>query len=250
MLFERGRNDICHCGSRKKYKRCCLDKNDHTMSSESSGQSFKVTIAYHYDDIAHHEIHDGREALDASDTSLFHSLEMQLACSTSDQIKKDSSVLDNINKLHHKYPQHPVIFRMLIIFYETIENCDQASKLFERMLVQYPRYFLGKLNAAHSLLDDGNIDASFYVLRYATTLQEACPNRTEFHIHEIVKFYSFLVRYHAKKYQKEKAEEFYTILKTYMSTGADALCDQYTREARTSLEGLSFLQIFSDFCNK
>lgn len=29
-----GRNDICHCGSNKKYKKCCLERDEQMTSYE------------------------------------------------------------------------------------------------------------------------------------------------------------------------------------------------------------------------
>jgi len=32
LMVKIGRNDLCTCGSRKKYKKCCLDKKPHEQS--------------------------------------------------------------------------------------------------------------------------------------------------------------------------------------------------------------------------
>jgi len=34
MAEKLDRNDPCHCGSGKKYKNCCLDKNDSSLKSK------------------------------------------------------------------------------------------------------------------------------------------------------------------------------------------------------------------------
>ncbi len=33
-----GRNDLCHCGSGKKYKKCCLQKDEEKAQQERVGQ--------------------------------------------------------------------------------------------------------------------------------------------------------------------------------------------------------------------
>jgi hypothetical protein len=33
------RNDVCHCGSGKKYKKCCLPKNEQQIVSQNIGKS-------------------------------------------------------------------------------------------------------------------------------------------------------------------------------------------------------------------
>jgi len=38
MTISIGRNDPCHCGSGKKYKKCCLEKDEAARARESAAQ--------------------------------------------------------------------------------------------------------------------------------------------------------------------------------------------------------------------
>jgi hypothetical protein len=38
MTISIGRNDPCHCGSGKKYKKCCLEKDETARARENAAQ--------------------------------------------------------------------------------------------------------------------------------------------------------------------------------------------------------------------
>ncbi|SHE55262.1 SEC-C motif-containing protein [Fodinibius roseus] len=44
MADQPDRNDPCHCGSGKKYKNCCLDKNDSPLKSNLQIAGLAVAV--------------------------------------------------------------------------------------------------------------------------------------------------------------------------------------------------------------
>lgn len=40
--MELGRNDVCHCGSGKKYKKCCIDKDENKNRKEREKAALNV----------------------------------------------------------------------------------------------------------------------------------------------------------------------------------------------------------------
>src|SRR5215831_8097365 len=57
-MVKPGRNDPCHCGSGKKYKRCCLEKDEAAERARIAAtplrptipEEIAATLAVHYDD--------------------------------------------------------------------------------------------------------------------------------------------------------------------------------------------------------
>lgn len=43
-----GRNQPCHCGSGKKYKKCCLRKDEDTRREEQDVQEFDYALRHNY----------------------------------------------------------------------------------------------------------------------------------------------------------------------------------------------------------
>lgn len=51
-----GRNDICHCGSGKKYKRCCLDKDEAGKITRLTSKNSPVSEPQAVQNLIEHEL--------------------------------------------------------------------------------------------------------------------------------------------------------------------------------------------------
>lgn len=122
-MSETGRNDLCPCGSGKKYKKCCINKMKNRILSEHFGKVKNKLLQYssHFDIANHGDIKGfGREALvnEFLQTHLPDSIEY-LTGEIIDELDQRSGQVDIIlqSKL---FPKVPLLGNTQLVFSDAV----------------------------------------------------------------------------------------------------------------------------------
>ncbi|MDZ7717941.1 MAG: DUF1186 domain-containing protein [Balneolaceae bacterium] len=119
--------------------------------------------------------------------------------------KGKKSIIKRLQRAIKKYPKVPQFKNYLIKEYQAAGNQKMANEVIEQILKAHPDYLFGKLNKVHSLLDEGKAEQVPEILGTEMDLQALYPERDEFHIEEVLKFYSITVIYFLETGDREQA---------------------------------------------
>ncbi len=217
-----GRNDPCVCGSGKKHKKCCLEKNKEASSvAQLSRESYHIKMdaltekeAKHNfpfpseeDDellaTLHHELHEHPEKIDSEDCGFFQKL----------------------YALRAKYPDIPVILNYMTGGYQLIGRQDKAKELIAETYNLFPDYLFAQAAQANIYLKEGCPEKALEVLKGAYTLKQLYPNRSVFHISEVRAFEQCMVSYFCEIKDVNQAEIHLQIMKDVLESDDPALIE-------------------------
>lgn len=184
-----GRNDPCLCGSGKKYKNCCLKK--HTPS----GSLRRETITIKKKPLTSEELKETYLLPTKEDQELLDEL---YSCIHNNPEKITSDRCNHfkqLKKLVAKYPDNPTLYSHLAVSYQHLGDNKRVEELIEEMFQKFPDYLFARTAKAGQYLNDNQPEKAFEMLKRAYTIQQFCPDRTVFHISEVVAFANIMIRY-------------------------------------------------------
>ena len=112
-----GRNDLCYCGSGKKYKKCCMNKN-------KSKDIEKL-------DFIDHCISKAEWYLKRKETKKGHALYRMAWFDVKDICKENN--IKSISEYDEKYEGYDSLLNWLQDYDNLLEMCDEEDKLYERL---------------------------------------------------------------------------------------------------------------------
>lgn len=130
------RNDPCLCGSGKKYKKCCLEKNKKISPSKVRLESFVIKS----DPLTPEESKNNFPAVSPEDeeliSTLYHNLEKH-----PDMIdSEDCDYFQKLNAIHSKYPGNPIILNYITNGYDCLGQQDRVEELIAKTYEKFPDY--------------------------------------------------------------------------------------------------------------
>ena len=211
-----GRNDPCTCGSGKKYKKCCLNKNDYSSdpsyspdpsySFYSSDASSPVLYLSSYE-ITSEPINLSEEyvALEESDS-------IKLDDIGSEIIEKNFKNLDDkilfLEDLIKRHPRLRRAYNLLGVSYKKNSDMDKLKEIIKRTYHHFPDYLFAKTSYVSLQMNDGNYNAFEEVFDGKLDLPMLYPERKVFHISEAVAMYTVFCQYYINTKDFENAEMY------------------------------------------
>lgn len=237
------RNDRCLCGSGKKYKKCCLEKNSMpSASSEVRLESFEIKMdaltpeesKNNFSDISeedeelmsvlYHDLHEHPETIDSENCDYFRQL----------------------NRLRIKYPNNPVILNYIANGYQQLGRHDKVDELVVETYEKFPDYLFAQTAMANSYLRDGFTEKALQTLNGAYSLKQLYPHRNVFHVSELRAFEYFMVGYFCVIKDIEQAEAHLQIMEKVLEE--DDFLLQNAQKAIRRIRGIyNFTAGFSRF---
>jgi tetratricopeptide (TPR) repeat protein len=182
-----GRNEPCYCSSGKKYKKCCLAKDQERVRIPS--EPTKVEEFYLSND----------EIKDSVDSPPFSEEEYKDWEECYRRITEDPKLLTEedvalYEAFCEKYPDFPTIWNNLSCAYQVQENKKKVREITEVIFKKFPDYLFGQVNMANLYLEDNNLEKAEEILQGKYTLKQFYPGRVEFHISEFIALQSAQIR--------------------------------------------------------
>jgi tetratricopeptide (TPR) repeat protein len=201
-LVSLGRNDPCACGSKKKYKNCCLNQERRCSSSAKARlQSFTIK----FDALTPEESLNDFPPVSEEDEEvmaiLYHTL-----IKHPDMLTDNCDFFRQLDAMRSKYPNNPIILNYLASGYQLLDQQERADAVIDETYERFPDYLFAKIGMANKYLRRGVPDKAIQVFRGSYTLKSLYPHRTVFHISEVRAFEYFMVEYFCMKNDVKQAE--------------------------------------------
>jgi tetratricopeptide (TPR) repeat protein len=119
--------------------------------------------------------------------------------------KGKKSTIKRLNRAIKKYPKVPQFKNYLSKEYHAAGNEQKSIEVTDRILAEHPDYLFGKLNKANSLIQEEKTERVPEFLGEEMELQALYPERDEFHIDEVLNYYSTTVIYFLETGDREQA---------------------------------------------
>ncbi len=199
-----GRNTPCPCGSGKKYKKCCLQKDRDNRFLHFSRDTDNIISDLKYE-ITDNPIDDdevGKLPTDVQDK--LEKIYYKLHTNPQDCIK-------SLESLIKEYPL-PRIYNYLSAAYVGAGKIAKANDIIKENYQKNPSYLFALLNYAELLIKAANYDEVEKIFNHKFDLKLLYPERNVFHITEVVSFFGVTGLYFSYTKQKEKALKCLNIL--------------------------------------
>lgn len=215
-LPKHGRNDLCPCGSGKKYKKCCLIKallqrstltliaTDTTHlgnpdpPTHAYADYFVTTEPLQLPDLTPEE---------SSQLAHYHNLLMQPHASIDDQLLTEMEAFCTARKA---IPQLGILLGSA---YQAAGEKEKAAELIHEIYERFPHYFFARINMVLHWLRQGELELAASLLEGKRTIKEFIPSQREFHLSAIETFHHTMVVYSLTKEDLAEARWHYHALK-------------------------------------
>lgn len=125
-----------------------------------------------------------------------------------DVAKKKNGTVDRLIELINKYPKNPQLKNLLTSYYISTNQEEKGYEFNRKTLAAHPNYFFAKLNLANEYVYNEEYDKVIEVLGENFDLKALYPNRSTFHISEVMSMLKFGSIYNAYIREFEKAKAF------------------------------------------
>lgn len=192
------RNEICGCGSGRKYKKCCMNKPSQELLSEVIIEESVIS----YDPLEESEAMKALpEDVKESILALYFLLE-----------ENPEEVLQKTPEYISKYPDIPMLYNFLYGAYRKAGHPREAMKLLKETVQLFPNYLFGRVGYALYLLRRGEPEKAHAALENAGTLSQLYPKRKIFHVTEWKAFAYTMSLYWIQKGDINQAKIYFAII--------------------------------------
>ena len=146
-----------------------------------------------------------------------------------------------LKNMIQKYPQNPVYYTYLGNAYNYIENIAASDEVVLAVYNKFPDYLFAKCNYALHLYRDNRVDEIPAVFDNNYELKSLYPNRKEFHIDEVITFFSVMCLYFSEKNNIKRAEIYYKLLNEF-----DDIQNPIKELAIQSLQEQKIIKLFGE----
>ncbi|MBF8263422.1 MAG: hypothetical protein HW387_1087 [Parachlamydiales bacterium] len=165
------RNEICSCGSGRKYKKCCMNKRP------SDKLPAKIRVEESVISYGPLEQSDAWKAIPETERESILDLHDLLS-------KNPEKVIEAAPVYISKYPDIPMLHNFLYGAYRHLKRPREAMAVLTQTLKVFPDYFFGRIEYAHYLVRRGEPEKAHAILENAGTLSQLYPDRKIFHAAE------------------------------------------------------------------
>lgn len=200
-----GRNDVCYCGSGKKYKKCCEAKQREPVALVS----INFEIAYEPFD---EESNPNIPLLADEDQKLVEEI-FHMITSHPDQARSRSDEYKTaLHLLIEKYPLKSSLWNHLAVVHSICNEEKQMEEVICETVNRFPDYLFGLIGLAMIYTRNGELDKAFKTLKQSQSLPQLYPHRNKFHVTEVEAFHHALVHYNCAADQLNAAEVHLSLL--------------------------------------
>jgi tetratricopeptide (TPR) repeat protein len=196
-LIKVGRNDICPCGSDKKFKKCCLD----IISSRPGIRTYEISNE------AMPELNND-DNMSPSDKVRFD--EIGEAITYNETIDYSNAIID-LNEFKIKYPQAKRVYNLLSICYQMLDQTEKVENLIIESYKKFPNYLFARTGYVGYWMHKGDYGKFDEVFSGCYDLQKLYPERSKFHTSEAFAFFIVCGRYFAEKGRIDTAKIYLKI---------------------------------------
>lgn len=193
------RNEVCGCGSGRKYKKCCMNASSLDNGSSTRIETFDISFEplEDTDVLQTIPVEDRQGILD-----LYHLTK-----------SNPERVIYKAQEFISKYPDIPMLYNYLYGAYHNTGDTRKAVKLLKETINLFPKYLFGRLAYAQYLLRRAEPEKALAVLENATTLSQLYPERKTFHVSEVVGFSFVVGLYWIQKDNINQAKIYFHLIK-------------------------------------
>ncbi len=130
-----------------------------------------------------------------------------------DGIAGKSGIIQKLKKLTGKYPDVKELRNYLVQAYFKTGNVEQAIRVNEQLLKDYPGYLFARLFKAGIVLHEGKRELCREMLGTNVELDDLYPERTEFHVSEFMTYQKMAINYFLSMDNIEEAERRLSLMR-------------------------------------
>lgn len=145
--------------------------------------------------------------------------------------KSAKKAIKPLQKLIEQNPHDPIYYNYLTLAYEASGQHRKARHLVEYAYQRFPDYLFARCNYALYLLRKNKLNKIPEVFDHTFELQSLYPDRNEFHISEVLSFFSIMCRYFTAIDDVETADVYADLLQSLAGV-EDPLKDQAIAELK------------------
>lgn len=196
VLIPTSKNQLCPCGSGKKFKRCCvLKQNSWTLEITTDAVNALPLPAN----------------LEMEDKHIYEEISMSIHKKLNIDLKK---VIKKFEALKIKYPDFIRLHNLLGILYQENNQNKKRDDLIIETYQKFPNYLFAKTSIVTLHMSKNDYDKFNEVFEGKYNLKELYPDRKKFHISEALAFFGVCGRYFAHKGEISLAEKYCEMIKT------------------------------------
>jgi len=144
-----------------------------------------------------------------------HTAEKLYYLASSESARKVRKAIPKLKTLIEKFPHNPIYYNYLIKAYENSGDQKTAEQVCEYSYQRFPDYLFARCNYAQYLLKKERPKKIPEVFDNKFELQSIYPDRDEFHISEVLAFYSIMCRYFTALNELTTANVYGDLLKEF-----------------------------------
>jgi hypothetical protein len=126
--------------------------------------------------------------------------------------QRPKEAIATVQQLIEQYPDVPQLYNHLYNAYRVLGDRTNAERVLKETLQQFPDYLFGRIAYASECLQRGEPDKVPAIFEEKYELKLLYPDRTCFHISEVVGFYSIMAWYFHEQGERSRAEVYYKVL--------------------------------------
>lgn len=200
------RNAPCHCGSNKKYKKCCAN-------------SFIVS----YSPLTKSETKETYPDLSSEDFTMLTNLHSHIESHPEELSSLECDYIRQIQILQDKNPENPTIANYLVDAYAKLNEEDKMYEVIRENYEKFPLYLPAMTAEFLASLNKHNTERAKAILGSYSQIKELYPHRTTFHVSEVSLFAHAKVQYACKIDDLEESVAHLNTLKILHKEGLDPL---------------------------
>jgi tetratricopeptide (TPR) repeat protein len=233
------RYDPCPCGSGKKYKFCC-EERDRTREksllmlplplspdlSEEVGRLIDAAAADDDVQLNGYVITGQPVAESGGGDAVPPELENGGKALHDLALDHPRKAIPRLESLVEQYPRVPALKNWLSVAYTKAGRDADADAVEERIWREHPNYLFGRISRARRFLEDGDFDRVPEALG-GLDLGEMYPRRRVFHVSEALSLWALLAEWH---YRQGEGAEAMELLDRMIEIDPDHATTQYTED--------------------
>lgn len=208
LFKEPERNEVCNCGSGRKYKKCCMNKKLSLPGLPPKIRIEQSMISY--------------ASLPSDSLNAVPEAERETILDFYYLAQEDPKrALQIIPGYIESYPNIPMLYNYLYVAYHKLQRPREAIKLLKETVQIFPDYLFGRVEYTLYLLRRGEPDKAFVALGSVGTLSQLYPERKIFHASEWKSFAYAMGWYWIQKDDIDQAKIYLEIIQEISPKSAE-----------------------------
>jgi hypothetical protein len=127
--------------------------------------------------------------------------------------KKPQEAIEYINDILTHHRKHPVLLNYLTAAYSRAGKKRESEETSKENFQLFTNYLFAKINYAQICLDNEHPEKVPAIFDYKLDLKSLYPNRSKFHVNEVIAFLHIMAIYHYQIREKNQAKRYYSMMK-------------------------------------